>query len=199
VRHPRRNGPPAPRKRPRLPVAFHAAMLVLAVLGLLTGIVDVAIPFLTGGAPFSLLFALTEAFGPGYLLAHIVVHNLGLACVVPGIAFLAMAKEKDRDLRRAIPWILFFAVALSVVSGVHYLFDAGLYKGPSMLPVIVLEVGAVLGLALAGFLAYRDFVPTPAIGWSLVVPTRRLVPVFALASASLLLAGALEVRALGAI
>lgn len=174
-------------------LAFHLVMFELAVLSIVTSLLDVAWPVFTGEPLFGRLFALADGLGYGYLWAHIILHNLGMACIVPGFAALAMSKERDRRSRRAIPGILLVAVVLSLVSSLQFLATEQLVRSPMTIFIALLEVEAVLVLAVAGYFIYRDFVPTRELKWSLLHPARKLWPYFAVAYVSIAVAASLEV------
>lgn len=171
---------------PRWPTLLLGLLALLATVSLLQGIVDVVVPAFTGGEPFGVLFALTEAFGPDFLAVYIFVHNFGLACLVPGIGFLAAWFEKETVNRGRIGLLLAGSVVLSLLTALQYLVQArDRFNLAFALPVFSLEAAAVLLLAIAGARELRGFVPTPAYDWSLIQPFRNLRTPF-LASAAVL-------------
>lgn len=170
-------------------------MAVLGGISIVQGIIDVVIPALTGGEPFAWLFKWTEALGPGFLTAYLLVHNLGLACIVPGFGFLASYFEKHTSNRQRIGLILLGAVLVSLFVALEYLIQAAdRFDLAFALALFTLEALAVLLLAFPSALHMRGFVPTPAYGWALVTPFRRLLP--AMAASFLLLVAASLVETL---
>lgn len=160
---------------------------VLATLSLLQGIVDVVIPQMTGGASFGFLFGMTEAYGPGFFIAYIFVHNLGLACVVPGFGFVAARFEKKTMNRGLIGVLLAGSVVASLLVAAQYMLARPeMFDLPVALTLLIGEAAAVLALAITAARELRGFVPTPAYTWSLVTPFRRLGIPLAVSSTVLL-------------
>lgn len=163
---------------------------VLATLSVLQGFVDVLIPAVRGEDPFGFLFQATQRFGPWFFTAYIFVHNLGLACVVPGFGFVAAWFEKRTENRATIGLLLVGAVVASLLTAAAYLAQASArFDLAVSIPLLLGEALGVLVLALAAARELRGFVPTPRYEWSLVRPFRRLrLPLLA----SVLVLGALS-------
>lgn len=163
------------RRPPRWPTLVLGFYAVLATLSLLQGVVDVAIPVLYGEEPFGLLFDLTERLGPGFFIAYIFVHNLGLACLVPGYGFLAAWFERRAANRFIIGMLLTLTVTATLLVAAHFVLTApSHFDVPLALALLVGESCGVLALAVAAAAELKDFVPTRAYEWSLVHPFRRL-------------------------
>lgn len=174
-----------------------ALFAVLATLSVAQGIVDVVLPTIRGEEPFGFLFRAYAAFGPAFLWAYVFVHNLGLACLVPGFGFLAAPFERRTENRRIIGLLLAGAVVGSLLTALQYMLTARerfdlLYT----LPLFVGEALAVLVLALAAARELKGFVPTRRYEWSLVAPFRRLRVPFLAATLLLAALGALEAAVL---
>lgn len=148
---------------------------VLATLSLLQGIVDVVLPVLQGERAFGFLFSMTERFGPAFFVSYIFVHNLGLACLVPGYGFVAAWFERRTVNRFLIGILLTGAVVAALLVAVQFVLSAPeQFELPLALALLVGESCGVLALAVASAQELRGFVPTPAYEWSLVTPFRRL-------------------------
>lgn len=169
------------RTRPPVwPVAMLGAFAVLATVSVLQGMVDVVLPTLRGEDPFGFLFGATERFGPLFFVAYIFVHNLGLACVVPGFGFLAAKFERNKANRFLIGVLLSAAVLVSLlVAGQYILLESERFNLPIALTLLVGETCGVLALAFAAMRELRGFVPTRRYEWSLVTPFRNLRVPFA--------------------
>lgn len=160
---------------PRWPTFVLGGFAVLATLSLLQGWVDVLLPAMRGETPFGFLFTMTERFGAGFFVAYIFLHNLGLACLVPGYGFLAAWFERRTVNRFLIGILLTGAVAASLMVAIYFILSAPhLFELPLALALLVGEACGVLALAVASARELRGFVPTPAYEWSLVTPFRRL-------------------------
>lgn len=173
---------------PRWPVAVLGAFAVLATLSLLQGVVDVVIPVATGEPVFGFLFAMTELYGPWFFVGYIFVHNLGLACLVPGYGFLAAYYER-RTVNRGLIGVLLAASVLAtlVVAAQFVLAAPERFDLPFASALLVGEACGVLALAFASARQLRGFVPTPRYEWSLVTPFRHLGVPFAYSFVLLLL------------
>lgn len=181
---------------PRWPILVLGLLSSLAILSLAQGIVDVVVPALMGSQPFGFLFAMTEAFGPGFLAVYIFVHNLGLACLVPGIGFLAAQFEKKTENRGRIGLLLAGSVVVSLLTGLQYLVQAReRFNLAFALPLFALEAVAVLLVALAAARELRGFVPTPTYHWSLIHPFRKLRRPLVVSAVALALLSAVEAAA----
>lgn len=182
------------RHPPRSPVVFVAVMAALAVLSIITGIVDIVLPKFTGEEPFALLYRAVAVLGPAYLFVHILVHNAGLACLVPGIGLLALSFERDRRMRVLGARILFATSVVALLVAFQFLLQASeKFDLALALPLLAVEGAAVLLLSWRGYRALREFVPTPRKSWAFVHPARELAPWFAGTFAVLALAAVVEV------
>ena len=176
---------------PRWTSLLLAVFASLALASLLQGVGDIVLPTARGGAPFGFLFATTRAFGPLAFSAYVFVHNFGLACLVPGVGFVAARYERRTRNRGVIGVLLVGAVLAALLIALEFLIQANDRFDPYFaFPLFVGESTGVLLLALPSARELWGFVPTPAYEWSLVTPFRKLLRP-ALASAALLLALAL--------
>ncbi|HEX2021089.1 MAG TPA: hypothetical protein VHH36_00125, partial [Candidatus Thermoplasmatota archaeon] len=116
--------PPRAAVVPRWPTAVLALCAVTATLSILQGVVDVVLPALQGEEPFGFLLRATEAYGPAFFIAYVFVHNLGLACLVPGFGFLAAWFERKTRNRTLIGVLLAGAVVASLLVALQYLLLA---------------------------------------------------------------------------
>lgn len=152
-----------------------AIFTLLATLSLLQGIIDIVIPVLTGQPSFGMLYAMTERFGPGFFIAYVFVHNLGLACLVPGYGFAAAWFERRTVNRFIIGLLLAGSVVLSLLVAAHLVITTPeAFHLPSALALLAGEASAVLVLTIAAARELRGFVPTRAYAWSLVRPFAKL-------------------------
>jgi len=175
---------------PRVMLALFA---LLATLSLLQGIVDIVLPALLGEPPFGLLYAMTERFGPLYFVAYIFVHNLGLACVVPGFGFVAAYFERSKTNRFLVGLLLAASVTASLLVAAHFILTTpDQFHLPTTAAILVGESCAVLVLAYTAARELRGFVPTRAYTWSLVKPFRALAVPFAYSVSVLLLLSLFE-------
>jgi len=181
------------REAPRVPVYFTGLLLCLALIGIGTGIMDVAVPVLKGDELFAPLKRAVELFGYPYLFLHIFLHNLGIACLVPGIGLIAAHMERNPRLRAVIGPILSVAVVVSILTGAFWVVQSGAYAQGVIVLFFALEAAGVLLLTFAGLRAMRGYVPTPAPGWSLHTPAHRIAPYFLASSIVLGIAAYLEV------
>jgi len=158
----------------------------LAALSLIQGIIDTMAPSLSGGEPFSLLFDNAVRFGPGFLAVYIYLHNLGLACLVPGFGFIAAWFERHTPNRARIGALLVIAVFASLLTALYYIATRSeMFTVSFALALFVAEATAVLVLAVPAAYELKDFVPTPAYGWALHDPYVRLVPYFIVSATAL--------------
>lgn len=163
------------RTPPRWPTFLLGLFCVLATLSLFQGIVDVVIPVLTGAPSFGFLFEMTDRFGPWFFIGYIFVHNLGLACLVPGYGFLAAWFERRKVNRFLIGVLLTGAVVGSLLVAAHFILSAPTrFHLPVSLALLTGEACGVLALAVAAARELKDFVPTRAYEWSLVKPYQNL-------------------------
>jgi hypothetical protein len=159
-----------------------ALFAVLATVSLAQGFVDVVLPTIRGERPFGFLFEATRLYGPVFFGAYIFLHNLGLACLVPGYGFIAAWFEKRKANRTLIGVILAAAVVFSLLTAATYIVRAPeRFDLAVAIPLFVGESAAVLFMAVAAARELRGFVPTRVYDWSLVAPFRRLRTPFAAA------------------
>lgn len=180
------------RTPPLWPTVMLALFALLATLSLLQGIADLVIPTIMGEEPFGFLFGMTERYGPAFFVAYIFVHNLGLACLVPGYGFLAAYYERRTANRAIVGWLLAGAVLSTLLVAAQFIFSSPGFHLATSLTLLVGEAAGVLALALAGALELRGFVPTRAYAWSLVKPFNALKVPFAYSAAVLLLLSLFE-------
>ena len=155
-------------------------------MSLAQGVVDVVLPTVRGERPFGFLFEMTERHGAVFFGAYVFLHNLGLACLVPGYGFIAAWFEKRTANRTLIGLILAGAVAFSLLTALTYIVRAPeRFDLWVSVPLYIGESASVLMLAVAAARELRGFVPTRVYEWSLVTPFRKLRTPF-LASAALL-------------
>lgn len=178
---------------PWWPTAVLGLCAVLATLSLMQGVVDVVLPALAGEPPFGFLFAATARFGPAFFIGYVFVHNLGLACLVPGFGFVAARFERKTRNRSLIGVVLAAAVVVSLLVALQYLvFAHRRFDLAIAIPLYAGEALSVLALALAGALELRGFVPTRRYEWALVTPFRRLGLPLATTAALLVLLATVE-------
>lgn len=160
---------------PRWPTLFLGGFSLLATLSLLQGWVDVVLPVARGEPVFGFLFLMTERFGPVFFILYIFIHNLGLACIVPGYGFLAAWFERHTVNRFIIGLLLMCTVIATLLVAVQFILSAPQhFNMPLALALLVGESCGVLALAVAAAEELRGFVPTPKYEWSLITPFRRL-------------------------
>lgn len=170
-----------------------AGFSLLATLSILQGWVDIVLPVLTGGRSFGFLYEMTERFGPWFFIGYVFVHNLGLACLVPGYGFLAAYFERRTANRFLIGLLLTASLVASLLVAAHFILTApALFHMPTTIALFVGEACGVLALALAATRELRGFVPTRAYAWSLVRPFQRLRLPLAYSTATLLLLSLFE-------
>lgn len=170
-----------------------AIFCILATLSILQGIADIVIPALRGEEPFGFLYALTDEFGPGFFVAYIFLHNLGLACLVPGYGFLAAYFERRTANRFLVGVLLTGAIVSTILVAAQLIFSVPeSFHLPTSLALLVGEACGVLGLAVASAMELRGFVPTRAYEWSLVKPFKALAVPFAYSFGVLLLLSVFE-------
>jgi len=160
---------------PTWPTVMLAALASLATLSLLQGVVDILLPTLQGDEPFGFLFRATDLLGPAFFALYVLVHNLGLACLVPGFGFVAAKLERKTANRGLIGLLLAGAVVLSLLIGLEFLVQASDRYDPTLVvPLFVVESAGVLALAIPSARLLRGFVPTRTYQWALVEPFRKL-------------------------
>jgi hypothetical protein len=187
--------PPA-RAPPRWPVALLWLFAAVATISLVQGIVDVVIPTFRHERPFGFLFGSTQAYGPAFFAAYVFVHNLGLACLVPGFGFAAARFERRTANRGLIGILLMGAVVCALGVAALYMaraperFDLGV-----SIPLFLGEAVSVLVVGLAAALELRGFVPTRRYAWSLVRPFQNLYVPAVVSACLLALLAVVEARA----
>lgn len=160
---------------PRWPERMLVVCGWLASVSILQGVVDVVIPALQGREPFALLYDMEAKFGPWFLALWVFMHNLGLACLVPGIGFLAARFERRTELRGHIGVLLAGAVILSLAFALQYILVAReRFNLAFALPLYTAEAFVVLVTSVVAARELWGFVPTRAYGWSLISPFRRV-------------------------
>lgn len=169
-----------------------ALFVVLATLSIVQGVVDVVLPALRGEDPFGFLFAASASLGPAFFGLYIFVHNMGLACLVPGFGFLAVYFEKKKANRGLIGALLAGAVVVSLLVALEFLLQSGRFNLFFALPLFALEAVGVLVLALPAARLLRGFVPTRRYSWSLAAPFARLATPLAISALLLGVASAIE-------
>lgn len=180
-------------ERPRWPGFMLALFASIGTLSLLQGVVDILVPTLTGARPFDFLFRATDLLGPAFFAAYVFLHNLGLACLVPGFGFVAAKLERKTANRGLIGLLLAGAVVTSLLVGAEFLVQASdRYDPLFVIPLFLVEAAGVLALAIPAARQLRGFVPTRAYEWSLVAPMRALRWPLAWSCALLLVASAAE-------
>lgn len=163
------------RRPPRWPTFLLGLFALLATMSILQGWVDVVLPAFRGESPFGFLYRQTERVGPWFFVGYVFVHNLGLACLVPGYGFLAARFERRTANRFVIGVLLALAVLATLLVALHFVLTASQrFDLPLTLALLVGEACGVLALAFAAAAQLRGFVPTPTYEWSLVHPFRRL-------------------------
>lgn len=178
---------------PSWPLLMLGALFVLATLSIVQGIVDVLIPVTQGAEPFGFLLEQTARFGPGFFVAYIFVHNLGLACLVPGYGFLAAKFERDTPNRFVIGLVLAASVACSLLVALEFILQAReRFDLPTALAIFAAEAAAVLTVAVMAARELRGFIPTRTYQWSLITPFRNLRAPLAFAVVTLVLVSVIE-------
>lgn len=175
---------------PTLMLAFFA---VTATVSILQGIVDVVLPAMNGEDPFTFLFDQTSRFGPAFFVGYVFLHNLGLACLVPGYGFLAAWFERKTANRFVIGILLAGAVAAALLVGMQFIFQASeRFDLPTAMTIFFAEAAAVLAVAVPAAKELRGFIPTRTYEWSLVTPFRNLGVPLAYAVVTLAIVSGLE-------
>lgn len=180
------------RTPPRWPTVMLALFAILATLSLLQGIADLVIPTLTGERPFGFLFQMTEQYGAPFFIAYIFIHNLGLACLVPGYGFLAAYYERKTANRALVGWLLAGSVLSTLLVAAQFIFTMPGFHMATSLALLVGEAAGVMALAVASAIELRGFVPTREYRWALVKPFNALKVPFAYSVAVLLLLSVVE-------
>ena len=148
----------------RLAFLLAACLALLAAASLAQGWLDVALPRARGERPFAFTGGLAEAHGPGALYLGILLHNLGLAGILPGMGFLLAMREPRPRLRRAIPAILLAALVLALANTLAMLLAGARHGGLDLrfpLALYLAEATAVLGVGLLAHRAFRRWPDAP--------------------------------------
>lgn len=168
----------------------------LALASLLQGVLDVVIPTMRHEQPFGVLFGLTARFGPAFFVAYIFVHNMGLACLVPGFGFVAARIEKKPANRGVIGALLLGAVLVTLgVAALYLIRTPERFNMAVSIPLFVGESVSVLAMGVTAALELRRYVPTRKMGWSLVLPLRTVGMVALVTAGLLLVLATVEARA----
>lgn len=166
---------------------------MLATLSLVQGFVDVVLPSFRSEEPFRFLFATTEAWGPPFFIGYVFVHNLGLACLVPGYGFVAAWVEKRSRNRQLIAVLLAGSVIISLLVALQYiLFAHNRFDLRLAIPLYVGEAVSVLTLTLASAAEVRAFRPLRQDGAEIERPFRNLGFVIATTASLLVLLATIE-------
>lgn len=159
----------------------------LALASILQGLLDVTLPGARGQEPFALLYSATSVLGPLFYFAYVLVHNLGLACIVPGFGFLAAWFERGALQRRVIGGLLVGGVASGLVLTLAALLRAAdRFNFRVAIPLYIGEAVSVLLLAglaareLARFDPQQGYGPIIALRWPLAVSAMLLALLAAL-------------------
>lgn len=148
------------RRHERIGYGVTLGLGALATLSLFQGVVDIALPLSRGETPFGFTFGLMHKLGPGILFLSILVHNLGLAGLLPGLGFLAAMLEPNPRARRLIAPILLLALLLSMGTAVSAIFAGpGDFDLRFSLPLFLAEATAVLAVAFVSYGEFRRFLP----------------------------------------
>lgn len=165
----------------------------LGIVSLLQGVVDVGLPMSRGETPFAFTFALMERLGPGVLFLSILVHNLGLAGLLPGVGFLAAMLEPNARMRAWIPRILFAALLVSMASAFTFMFvGSGHFDLRFSLPLFLAEATAVVGVALMAYDQFSRFHERPAPVPHIAAAFEAIMPAFFAAALGLIALATLE-------
>ncbi|MFA5861232.1 MAG: hypothetical protein WDA16_06005 [Candidatus Thermoplasmatota archaeon] len=178
---------------PRWPGAILAFLACLGTISLMQGVFDIVIPSLTGQQPFGFLFQMTAILGPVFFTLYVFIHNLGLACIVPGFGFAAVWLEKKKHNRKHIATLLSGAVIVGLLVGLEFLLQASdRFDLARVLPLFVIESAGVLLLVVPSARELRTLVPTRTYEWSLLAPLQALAVPLIMSSAVLAAASAYE-------
>lgn len=178
---------------PSWPTVLLATLALLATISLAQGIVDVVLPTVSGEEPFGFLLDQTARLGPGFFIAYVFLHNLGLAALVPGYGFLAAYFERRTQNRALIGLLLAAAVVASLLVALEFLIQAReRFDLARALVLFTVEASAVLAVAIPAARQLKGFVPTRRYDWSLVTPFRKLRAPLVYAATVLLLVSGVE-------
>lgn len=178
---------------PLWPTLMLGSLAILATLAIFQGVIDVVLPVVQGAEPFGFLFDQTTRLGPGFFIGYVFVHNLGLACLVPGYGFLAAWFERRTPNRYLIGLVLATSVACSLVVALEFILQASeRFDLPTALAIFFAEAAAVLAVAVPAARELRGFIPTRTYEWSLVTPFRNLRVPLAYAVITLVVVSAIE-------
>lgn len=168
----------------RMPLAVGLCALA-AGLSIVQGLAEFALPLALGAEPFGLSRALAAlAGGPG-LFAAILLHNLGLALLLPGCGLIAAHHESDARRRGLVGPILVAAVLGAIGVGVWTLFAAGGAHLAFLLPLALAEGAAILLVARATHRELRGLAAGAATWRDVRQAMRTLRPTIAIAAVAL--------------
>ena len=135
------------------------------------------------------------ADGAPVFAVYIFLHNLGLACLVPGFGFVAVRFERKPANRKLIAALLAGSVVLALLVSAEYLVQANeRFDLWFAIPLFLGEVVGVLVLAIPAARELRAMVPTRRYEWSLLEPLQRLTPAFLASTAILAVLSAIETK-----
>lgn len=144
---------------PRTQVALLATLAAAAIA---QGVADFTGAAMVGAPLFSFTHGIAERFGPLGLFAAILAHNVGLACLIPGIGYLAARAEDASDGRVLLGRVLFVGLVAAMGAGLLYVL-----RGPGdftlgiALPLLAGEAAAVLYVAHAAHAQFARFRAAP--------------------------------------
>lgn len=148
----------------RMPLMVGLFSLV-AILSLVQGFSEFTVPLLLGEEPFALTRGIVERLGAPGLFGAILLHNLGLALLLPGCGLLAAHRETDASNRRLLAPILVAALLCAILVGTgSVLVTAPRAHLPFLLPLAAGEGAAILLVAVATQSQLRRF-GTGAMTW----------------------------------
>lgn len=178
---------------PLVPAVVVCALLTLSLWAIASGLLDLVVPRLADAQDFEGVQRAANLAGPAGLGAYVLLHNLGLAALVPGVGLVACALEPSPRRRRLVAAILLAAVVVSLLVATELVIRRGYWRLPIVLPLLVLESAAVLMVAIASYRALASYVPTPRPEWSWIIPLHKIAAYFAIAVIALAFGAFVEV------
>lgn len=137
------------------PLTQARLLATLATASILQGIADFGGALLLGAPLFGFTTTIADHFGPLGLYLAIFGHNLGLACLMPGIGYLAARAERTKNGRRFLGRLLLSALGLAMAAGLIYILRGpGHFTLGIALPILAGEAVAIL---YVGWLAHAQF------------------------------------------